>query len=211
MGRFTNTDNYASTGQGFLGYNMYTYCGNNPVVRYDPNGNAWETPFDFISLGISVADVVMNPCDPWAWAGLVGDAADVLIPFVGGIGEAIKVYGSVQDTRDVVSAAKKIRHLVSDSVGTYQIQYKSGKSYVGKGSFSRAITSALDHTKQIQLNNYLGDEVTSITWRKATSASEAYMQEYLWQHKGDLVLSVDKTANTYNQIWSPGRKYLGWE
>ena len=37
--RFLNADSYASTGQGFLGYNMFVYCGNNPVNGKDLNGN----------------------------------------------------------------------------------------------------------------------------------------------------------------------------
>ena len=37
-GRFLNADGYVSTGTGLLGYNMYAYCGNNPVMGYDPTG-----------------------------------------------------------------------------------------------------------------------------------------------------------------------------
>lgn len=37
-GRFLNADAYASTGQGFLGHNMFAYCGNNPVNYIDSNG-----------------------------------------------------------------------------------------------------------------------------------------------------------------------------
>ena len=36
--RFINADSYASTGQGFLGYNMFAYCGNNPVSHTDETG-----------------------------------------------------------------------------------------------------------------------------------------------------------------------------
>ena len=36
--RFINADGYASTGQGFLGYNMFAYCGNDPVNRLDVDG-----------------------------------------------------------------------------------------------------------------------------------------------------------------------------
>ena len=39
--RFINTDGYVSTGQGLTGYNMFAYCGNNPVMRVDPNGEGW--------------------------------------------------------------------------------------------------------------------------------------------------------------------------
>ena len=37
-GRFLNADAYVSTGTGLLGYNMFAYCNNNPVMNVDPNG-----------------------------------------------------------------------------------------------------------------------------------------------------------------------------
>ncbi|MBO5211837.1 MAG: DNRLRE domain-containing protein [Clostridia bacterium] len=36
--RFINADGYVSTGQGVLGYNMFAYCNNNPVMGFDPLG-----------------------------------------------------------------------------------------------------------------------------------------------------------------------------
>jgi len=42
MGRFLNADVYTSTGQGLLGSNMFAYCGNNPVMRFDVCGCAWK-------------------------------------------------------------------------------------------------------------------------------------------------------------------------
>ena len=36
--RFINADSYASTGQGFVGVNMFAYCNNNPAVYADPHG-----------------------------------------------------------------------------------------------------------------------------------------------------------------------------
>ena len=38
LGRFINSDVFASTGQGILGNNMYSYCGGNPVIRRDNSG-----------------------------------------------------------------------------------------------------------------------------------------------------------------------------
>jgi RHS repeat-associated protein len=45
IGRFINADTFASTGQSFLGYNMFAYCLNNPITGYDPTGTwdwGWE-------------------------------------------------------------------------------------------------------------------------------------------------------------------------
>ena len=36
-----NADGYASTGEGFLGYNMFAYCGNDPLNRADMTGASW--------------------------------------------------------------------------------------------------------------------------------------------------------------------------
>ena len=36
--RFINADGLVSTGQGLLGTNMFAYCGNNSVNRFDPTG-----------------------------------------------------------------------------------------------------------------------------------------------------------------------------
>ena len=37
--RFINADAFVSTGQGIIGYNMFAYCGNNPVASSDPSGH----------------------------------------------------------------------------------------------------------------------------------------------------------------------------
>jgi RHS repeat-associated protein len=39
LGRFINADAFASTGQGILGNNMFSYCLNNPVTHADAGGN----------------------------------------------------------------------------------------------------------------------------------------------------------------------------
>ena len=40
MRRFLNSDSYGSTGQGILGYNMFAYCNNNPVISTDSTGHS---------------------------------------------------------------------------------------------------------------------------------------------------------------------------
>jgi len=40
-GRFINTDDQVSTGNDLTATNLFAYCGNNPVNRFDPSGNDW--------------------------------------------------------------------------------------------------------------------------------------------------------------------------
>ena len=40
--RFINADSYASTGQGFVGTNMFAYCNNNPAIFVDNGGTVGE-------------------------------------------------------------------------------------------------------------------------------------------------------------------------
>ena len=116
VGRFINADSYSSTGQGILGNNMFAYCGNNPIVRKDADGEAFETALDVISLAASAAELAANPTDLWALASFSGDLIDVLLPFVSGVGETVKVVSgvvkvssAVDDVHDTVKTAKRVK------------------------------------------------------------------------------------------------------
>lgn len=57
MRRFINADGYASTGQGFGGYNMFAYCQNNPVMFVDPSGGL---PKLFENLYVTFIEPISN-------------------------------------------------------------------------------------------------------------------------------------------------------
>ena len=48
-GRFISPDGFITTGQGLTSYNMYAYCGNNPISRTDLTGAFWEKVGNFFS------------------------------------------------------------------------------------------------------------------------------------------------------------------
>ena len=56
-GRFVNADSTISTGQGFLGYNMFVYCLNNPVNGSDPTGE-WNWGGVIAGLGLVVGGLL---------------------------------------------------------------------------------------------------------------------------------------------------------
>mgnify|MGYP000030065237 CR=1 FL=1 len=218
IGRFITADKLATvkaTAFNVTDKNLYSYCDNNPVTRTDDGGAFWDTVFDVVSLCFSVAEVVANPADPWAWAGLVGDAVD-LIPFVSGVGEVTRAVGTgrkvlkaADDLHDagkaadnVIDLAKNAYHAadaasdIKRATGSYEILYKSGKNYVGKGGFKRAISSAIRNADKY------GDEVTAIMWKSAPDRVSAFIDEYKMMRRNGV-----NNLNTYNKIWSPGRKY----
>ena len=110
---------------------MFAYCCNNPVHFKDTTGHWVETVFDLISLGISVVEVVINPADPWAWAGLAGDALD-LIPFVTGLGEGVKGMRVVAKGADLADDAlttvrfAKAADFTDDAIDTIKTLDKAG-------------------------------------------------------------------------------------
>jgi len=59
--RFINADGYASTGQGFLGHNMFAYCNNNPVNYTDTCGTEPIAIIGSIVVGALLVAVVASP------------------------------------------------------------------------------------------------------------------------------------------------------
>ena len=53
VGRFINSDEVTSTGQGILGTNMFAYCGNSPLTKADCSGQFWH-----IAVGAVIGAIV---------------------------------------------------------------------------------------------------------------------------------------------------------
>ena len=106
--RFINADEYASTGQGFIGYNMYAYCLNNPVNMSDNGGNI---PFFVIT---ALAGVVLGGIIGYVTTGslkgaLTGATIGGVAGLVGGaIASKLLVGSFVAQTSTVVVAVKNI-------------------------------------------------------------------------------------------------------
>lgn len=125
IGRFTSQDSVRYSERSLptgnitdpLSLNYYTYSANNPIMYCDPSGNVWETVFDVVSLGLSIAEAVNDPTNGWLWIGVAADAVD-LIPFVTGVGEvtrAIRIADNVADTVDNIHDTGKVVDVAHDT------------------------------------------------------------------------------------------------
>ena len=59
-GRFLNADGYINANGDLIGFNMYAYCSNNPVMYVDPSGRCFEWLGDVIDFIVEVVDFVLN-------------------------------------------------------------------------------------------------------------------------------------------------------
>ena len=79
--RFINADSYASTGQGFVGTNMFAYCNNNPVNRENLTGQFWSEAWEFLKTAFTETGNAIETMTP-AYAGCKAAAvADGPLPF----------------------------------------------------------------------------------------------------------------------------------
>ncbi len=100
--------------------NLFAYSENNPITGKDSSGGIIESAFDIVTLAGSIVDVCCHPTDPWAWAGLVGDAVD-LIPVVTGVGEGIKGLRVAAKAAEVADNAHDAGKAAEATVETAQI------------------------------------------------------------------------------------------
>ena len=135
ISRFINADEYASTGQDFLGCNMFTYCGNNPVVRKDESGELWQNILIGAAIGFVAA--VVTEVATTIISGEKLTVANVVSAGVGGaVSGGLLGAGFSSDVANTAgTAAKTVAKGVfnGDSVGKIvgDTLVESTKTYVG--------------------------------------------------------------------------------
>lgn len=89
--RFINADSYSSTGQGIIGYNMFAYCNNSPVIQADHTGE-----FGLLTLVSAAVSAAVNVATTYIAAKATGQEytlTDALVSAAIGAANAIPVAG----------------------------------------------------------------------------------------------------------------------
>ena len=127
--RFINADSYASTGQGLMGYNMFAYCNNNPIINADPTGHSVILTGIIVGAvigavvggyaGAKISEAKTGEVNGWAVAGgaVAGGIVGGLIGW--GVGTAISTFGTTAVGAATAPAAGQIAEKASTAIQTY--------------------------------------------------------------------------------------------
>ena len=109
--RFINADAYASTGQSVTGYNMFAYCGNNPIKRRDTDGYWFE---DIVIAALELL---------WIW--IDGDGSDMHFDKDDTITKRIRNNDFIQS--EVDRAFSNYEKGLGDSIGPNTKDFSAGR------------------------------------------------------------------------------------
>ena len=159
VGRFINADTLVSTGQGLLGYNMFAYCGNNPVMRLDPYGSSYQKIVQGFDSGVSIVSSALK-----ATADDFASAASKLTP-TSISGGGVYVYIPNQLSTQLIARSNKIQ-AVSDALST-----------VGYITTAFCIGMEIGNTVQNICDNINNDEL-SLGRKISDSIVDCYVTSY---------------------------------
>ena len=147
MGRWLNSDDISYLDPVTLnGLNLYAYCGNNPVMYFDPTGHFWDIVLDIFFIVWDIYDLCTDEgYKDWKnWAALGLDIIFAVIPFVSGGGrQVVKIANASDDIGDIkkLTIVGETMNRVQDTsmiVGHFDDLYDGFKAYdklsdLGKG------------------------------------------------------------------------------
>jgi len=150
IGRFINADDISYLGDGTpISYNLFSYCGNNPVMGYDPTGHwDWRKITDkLVTIGIALASVAVGVA--------VGVAVTATTKGSVSSGIAAGVAAGVGTNAVLNNAVNAAYYTFSDNEVSFEESEKLGSQYARDGYLTR--WDRLDYARyKTQGASYLG-------------------------------------------------------
>ena len=182
ISRFINADSYGSTGQAFLGTNMFAYCLNNPIFLHDTSGDT------------AVTVAVTNYWNPvgWLFAGVILVGAAVAA------GEFIA--DSISHTSSTASPPPPNNN-DKDKNQNYNYNGAKSKSYVNKRGWT-------DDMIQSAINN--GPQGTSVNMANQNSCTVYRYPGVDNQYVviDDVTQSIVQVSNFTDPGWIPDSRII---
>lgn len=185
-GRFINADalSYLGADGELHGYNLYTYCGNNPVMRADPTGTAFQW-WDPSTWNLDTGDVIDLVIGAIAFGAGVLAARDAFLASVAFYGP---VFGGIAGLVNGAAAFAATSGAINNTVnGIYYTFFaKTDSPYTVDELNKDVLTSAyvddyisrwerLDHTKTALMKHKADDPDFNISW---LANGKMYYAEY---------------------------------
>ena len=197
ISRFLNADSSVSTGQGFVGNNMFAYCLNNPVNGCDPCGTCFHR-LDF-----------WNDCEKCGGK-TIGDKWDELTTWCKDTYTAIKNYvtnddASVAETNlknDGFTFYKGVPVIRVDSMGYGGLSFGiilMGGSNVGDPKFSNTLKHEYGHAVHLSqigpIDYFFSTAIPSLILAEATNRGvfpNQYYYDLPWERTADQLGGVQR-------------------
>ena len=171
IGRFLNADGYVNANGDLIGFNMYAYCSNNPVMYVDPTGEV------LVVFGIIVAEEVVRNL-------LIASALLVVACVVAAMSDEIvdaaqTIYYTLDDASSNIK--QKIDELDEKHKGTYTVYGLADDDgnikYVGRTkNLNKRLNAHAKAEKTSELNMQFA--VSGLTWCEARGLEQADIVTY---------------------------------
>ncbi len=208
--RFISPDGYISTGQGFTGYNMFSYCGNNPVSRADESGQFWGIVVAAI-VGVVAIGCALTGCDASNGKSYSGEETDVETTQ-----PSIKAYSTYGDGTgnvyfvDNVKAAIELESNINNSdVVIIDNRTASDPNMQMRHSYKITNNKHQKEIAQIMLN-YNDDNLVNPAWSRTLKSIvqewDYHNYAYSFNVKRDRTAhtdfnNADEGKNIFDYIW----------
>ena len=198
MGRFINADGVVGASTDLSSFNMFSYCGNNPVVRSDPNGKFWLFAL-VVSAVILAAEIVSIACG----AGELFSGLSTLITAGFGISNLEK---NIKE--DLLTHTENVVGFGSDDPSHTYKEFTKPELVPNPEEYIEHCKKTYDNLVIIANSGVKGDlgykkDFSKLTWSQMTEEEHKYLSQQMqfWDHRGFTIIQQKYHIEAFKITW----------